>query len=99
MKPITKVVQKTEDLFIEFNQEEMDALGIKPHDKFEVLINEDEGNSIILKKFKKIEIDLSEFDKEILIHLINQSIVDQVPVDEIIRTYLEKVLEKPELEK
>lgn len=94
MQPITKTVQKKEDLFIEFSQEEMQELGIKPHDKFEVLINED--NSITLKKFKKIELDLSEFDKEVLVDLINQSITNQVPVDEIIRQYLEKILKRPE---
>ena len=88
---ITKTVQKEDIYFIQFTDEEMAELGMKPHDKFEVIMNPD--NSIMLKKFASIEIDLSEFSREILEDLISRSIDEQVPVDEIIRQALEKLLE------
>lgn len=89
---IVKTVQKKEDFFIEFTEEEMQTLDIKPHDKFEVEINDDQ--SIVLKKFGKLDIDLGDFDKETLETLISQSIELQVPVDEVIREALTSYLKK-----
>jgi hypothetical protein len=87
---IQKTVQKKEDLFIEFTQEEMDTLGIKPHDKFEVEIQDDQ--TLVFKKFAKIDINLSEFDKSTLEMLVSESIDKQVPVDEIIRETLKSYI-------
>jgi hypothetical protein len=81
-QPITKVIEKEEVYFVKFTPEEMELLGIQPKDKFEISLT-DEG-SILLKKFAKLDIDLNDFDKETLIMLIEESISDQVPVDEVI---------------
>ena len=87
---ITKTVQKREELFIQFSEEEMGELGIKAGDKFEVEIG-GEGE-VILKKMVSLDIDLSEFDKETLVFLIQESIRTQEPVDDVVRKTLEDFL-------
>ena len=91
-KPITKTVKKKEELFIEFTPEEMKELGLEPHDKFEVEVSNDQ--TIILKKFAKIDLDLSEFDKPTLEMLVSQSIELQIPVDEVISQILTEKLKQ-----
>jgi hypothetical protein len=90
---ITKTVESEEIYFVKFTDEEMAALGIKPHDKFEVSCTEKE---IVLKKFEKLDIDLKDFSKDLLIVLIQKSIENQVPVDEVIREVLTSYLKKEE---
>jgi hypothetical protein len=95
-KTIVKTVQKKEDLFIEFTEDEMKDLNIEPHDKFEIDLKDD--NTIVLKKFEKIDLNLSEFDRTTLEMLVSKSIESQVPVDEVIREVLTQYLEnKPSL--
>jgi len=89
-QPITKTIQKEEIYFVQFDQEEMETLGIKPHDKFE--ISSTKEGEILLKKFAKLDIDLEEFDKPTLIMLVQRSIEKQVPVDEVIREVLTSYL-------
>lgn len=91
-KPITKTVKKKEELFIEFTPEEMEELGLEPHDKFEVEVSNDQ--TIVLKKFAKIDLDLSEFDKTTLEMLVSQSIELQIPVDEVISQILTEKLKQ-----
>jgi|688.fasta_scaffold1075666_1 hypothetical protein len=88
--PISKTIQKEETYFVQFSPEEMETLGIKTHDKFEV--SSTENGEILLQKFAKLDIDLEEFDKSTLIGLIQKSIEEQVPVDEIIRKILTSYL-------
>lgn len=64
-----KTVQKKEDYFIQFTDEEMDELGFKPNTKFTVKVNDDK-ESLTLIPHEEIEIDLNEFSKEDLINII-----------------------------
>jgi hypothetical protein len=64
-----KTVQKKEEYFIQFTDEEMDELGFKPNTKFTVELNEDK-NGLTLTPHEEIEIDLNEFSKEELINII-----------------------------
>ncbi len=64
-----KKIQKKEDFFIEFTDEEMAKLKIKPHDKFTVEIAKDK-KSFTLIPHEEIEIDLEDFSKEDLINII-----------------------------
>ena len=64
-----KTVQKKEEYFIQFTDEEMDQLGFKPNTKFTVELNEDK-NGLILTPHEEVEIDLNEFSKEELISII-----------------------------
>ena len=97
-KSLVKTVQKKEDFFVEFTDEEMQQLGIAPGDKFEVEIGD--ANSIVLKKMVSVDINLDEFDKDVLVFLIEESVREQKPVDEVIKEVVEKYLKQnhPDLE-
>lgn len=64
-----KTVQKKEEYFIQFTDEEMNELGFKPNTRFTVKLNEDK-RSLTLTPHKEIDIDLNEFSKEDLINII-----------------------------
>jgi hypothetical protein len=87
-KTVTKIVEKKEELFVQFSQEEMSILGMAPGDKFELLLDDPTRGSITLKKMVPMELDLDTLDKSILVSLIQESVTRQVPVDDIIRDAL-----------
>jgi hypothetical protein len=91
---ITKTVQRSEDLYIQFTDEELKALDIKSGDKFSWEI---ENESLVLKKFATIEVDISEWSREILEMLIADSIKKDISVNEVISDILEKVLSKSDV--
>lgn len=64
-----KTVQKKEEYFIQFTDEEMEQLGFKPNTRFTVELNEDKSG-LTLTPHEEIDIDLNEFSKEELINLI-----------------------------
>lgn len=65
-----KTVQKKEEYFIQFTDEEMNELGFKPNTKFTVELLEDKSG-LVLTPHEEIEIDLNEFSKEELINIIH----------------------------
>jgi hypothetical protein len=87
---ITKTVQRSEDLYIQFNEDEMKSLDIKPGDKFSWEMGSD--SSVTLKKFASIDIDISEWSREILEMLITESLEKDLPVNDIIVNILEEQL-------
>lgn len=87
---IVKTVQKKEDFYVEFTDEEMDRLGFERGDKFEVEVGDDQ--TIILRKMAKVDLDLEEFDKSTLVFLIEESVREQKPVDDVIREVITKQL-------
>lgn len=91
MKTISKTVQRSEDLFVQFSDEELSQLNIKSGDKFTCEL---EGTDIVLKKFVPIDIDISNFSKEILEFLIVESIEKDISVNEIIIDILEDQVNK-----
>lgn len=84
---IAKTLQRSEDLYVQFNEDEMESLNIKPGDKFSWEIGKD--NSITLKKFVKVDIDISEWSREILEMLITESLEKDLPVNDIIVNILD----------
>lgn len=64
-----KTVQKKEEYFIQFTDEEIEQLGFKPNTKFTVNLSEDKSG-LILTPHEEIDIDLNEFSKEELINVI-----------------------------
>ena len=91
---IKKTVQRSEDCFVQFTDEELQQLGIKAGDKFSCSL---ENNSVVLKKFETIDIDMSEWSRDILEMLISESIENDISVNEVISNILERML--PSLEK
>jgi hypothetical protein len=65
-----KTVQKKEEYFIQFTDEEMDQLGFKPNTRFTIELSEDKSG-LKLIPHEEIEIDLEQFSKEELINMIH----------------------------
>lgn len=88
---ITKTLQRSEDLYIQFTDEELNTLGLKQGDK---LSWEHSEEGIVLKKFVKIDIDIKDFSREVLEMLVIQSVENDVSVNEVISNILEAQLKK-----
>lgn len=88
-----KKIQEKKDLFIQFSEEEMQEMGWEEGQKFSFDFD-DETKSITLKPFVKMEIDISEWDREILEFLITESCERDISVNEIINEVLVKNLDK-----
>ena len=87
----TKKVQRSEELYVQFTEEELKSLNIKPGDKFSWEI---EDESMVLKKFASIDIDISEWSREVLEMLIIDSIEKDISVNDVICNILERCLSK-----
>jgi hypothetical protein len=85
MKSIKKIVEPTGDLCVKFTEEEMSALGIKAGDKFSF---QEIENGFVLNKYTTLDINLSEFSRETLEYIIQQSCERDVTVNEIIEQAL-----------
>jgi hypothetical protein len=90
---ISKKVEPTGDLCIKFTDEELSSLNIKEGDKFSVSLEED-GQGILLQKYSTLELDLSEFERETLEFLIEESIIQDVSINQVIENILEKICEE-----
>lgn len=85
-----KKVQELKECYIQFTDEEMAELNIKPKQKFSVNVMSDD--SIILKPFATIDINLSEFSRDVLEMLIQESVEKDVSVNEVIVEHLTNYL-------
>jgi hypothetical protein len=86
MEKVKKVLEK-KDLYIQFSEEEMQELGWEEGQKLSFKFNE-ETKAITLEPFVKMEIDISEWSREILELLVGESCERDVPVNEIINEAL-----------
>jgi len=90
---IKKIIEPTGDLCVKFTQEELSELNIKEGDKFSVKECDD---GILLQKFEKIELDISEWDRSILEMLISISCEEDISVNDVITNIISKNLIKNE---
>lgn len=88
---IKKTVQRSEDCFVQFTEEELSQLNIKAGDKFSCEI---EDNSVVLKKFASIDIDISEWSREVLEMLISDSIEKDISVNDVICNIVENRIQQ-----
>ena len=85
-----KTIQTREEAYLQFTEEEMIELGLNKGKKFTWVAQED--GSVLLKPHEKVEIELSEYPREILEFLIKESIEKDIPVGDIINEALEDFL-------
>lgn len=85
-----KTLQEYKEYGIQFTDEELVDLGMEKNQKFSIEI-EDE-NIIKLVPFVKMDIDISEFPKDLLENLIKESAEKDVSVNEIINDAVENYL-------
>jgi len=88
---IAKKIQRSDDLYIQFTNEELKSLNIEPGDKFSWEIKND---SVVLKKLVPLEIDISEWSRDVLEMLIVESIEKDVSVNDVIVDILDAQLDK-----
>lgn len=88
---IKKTIEPTGDVCVKFTEDELAQLNIKQGDKFSIK-ETDEG--ILLQKFATIDIDLSEFNRELLEFFIQESCDKDISVNEVISDILDKGLEQ-----
>ena len=88
---IKKTIEPTGDVCVKFTEDELAQLNIKQGDKFSIK-ETDEG--ILLEKFATIELNLSEFSREIMEHLIQESCDKDISINEVMSNILEKGLEQ-----
>jgi len=84
-----KKIQSRPEYFIQFSEEEMEELNIKPDDVFDIKLEE---NGILLTKRVPLELDLDEFDITTLKRLVSESVETGLPVNEIIINAIETVM-------
>lgn len=87
-KTIKKVLSNTE-YYVQFSEEELQKLNIKQGDKFSWEINDD---GVLLKKYEKLDIDLSLFSRELLEFIIIESNNKNLTISEFIEEILESFI-------
>jgi hypothetical protein len=91
MKTVLKTLQRSNDHYIQFTEEEMECLQIKPGDKFSYKVNSD--GTVSMEKFVPVELDIESWDKEVLLFLLEESITKDLTINEVINDVLTKSLE------
>jgi hypothetical protein len=92
---IKKTLQPTNDMYLQFTEEELQTLNMKPGDKFEVKHHED--GSIELRPYVKIELDMEEWSREVLEMIIKKSCEEDISVNDVINNFLKEGLSLNEL--
>ena len=87
-----KVIKSREEFFVEFTDEELSTLKLKKGDKLSVEIDKN-TNQVKLTPYQTIDIDLSEFDRDVLEHLITESVDKDISINEVITQTLTKALD------
>jgi hypothetical protein len=90
MEKYKKVQEKTE-LFIQFSEEEIEEIGWEKGQKLSLDLDLETG-TITLKPFVKMELDMDNWPKELLLFLIQESCEKDVSVNEVISNTLEQSL-------
>lgn len=94
MEKVKKVLEK-KDLYIQFSEEEMQELGWEAGQKLSFKFDE-ETKAITLEPFVKMEIDISEWPREILEFLVGESCDRDISVNEVINETLLNFIGKNE---
>lgn len=79
--PIAKPVQVREEYYIEFTDEELAALKMKKGQKFSCSL---ENGGLKMVPYATMELDMSDWSREILEYLIEESCEQDISVNEVI---------------
>ena len=94
MEKVKKVLEK-KDLYIQFSEEEMQELGWQEGQKLSFKFDE-ETKAITLEPFVKMDLDISEWSREILEFLIGESCERDISLNEVINEVLKESLKQYE---
>jgi len=85
-----KILQPTNELFIQFSDDEVQELGLEQGQKFDVKLQDD--GSVKLVPWVKMELEIEEWSKEILLMIIKESLDQDIPVNDVINNFLKEGL-------
>jgi len=85
-----KVLQPTNDAFIQFTEEELSSIGAGPGTKFEVKLRDD--GSIELRPYVKMELDMEEWPREVLEMIVRESCEQDISANDVICNLLKESL-------
>lgn len=88
---ITKKVEKKEEYYLTFTDEELSQLGLKEGDKFDWEIQKE---GVFLKKWTSIDFEIQDWSKETLLFLIEESLEKNLTINEVIVNILEDVVKR-----
>jgi hypothetical protein len=91
---IKKTIEPTGDVCVKFTEDELAKLNIKQGDKFSIKETDD---GILLEKFASIELDLSEFRRDILEFLIQESCDKDISINEVFSNIFDQVIKNENL--
>jgi hypothetical protein len=87
---IKKTLQPTGDMMIAFTEDELKELNIKEGDKFDFKLQED--GSVKLDKYVGLELDITDWPREVLEMLVKRSCEQDVSVNEVLIEILEEAI-------
>lgn len=87
---MTKTLKRSEELYIQFTPEELAELGWQEGDKFSWKV---EDGAVKLVKYANLQLDMTDWPKELLLRLIKDSIEQDISVNELIIEILAKQIE------
>lgn len=85
-----KVLLPTNDLYMQFTEDELNELNMAPGDKFDCEIQDD--GSIKLVKYAKLELDMEEWPREVLEMIIRESCEQDISANDAISDMLKEGL-------
>jgi hypothetical protein len=89
---IKKALQPTNDVFIQFTEEELSSIGAGPGTKLSAKLHDD--GSIELRPYVKMEIDIADWSREVLEMLITESCEKDISVNDVICDLLKTSMEE-----
>jgi hypothetical protein len=87
---IKKVLQPTNDCFIQFTEEELSSIGAGPGTKFEAKVHDD--GSIELRPYVKVELNMEEWPREVLKMIVKESCEQDISANDVINNLLKESL-------
>ena len=88
-----KTIQTRPEYFIQFTEDEAADLGLEIGEVLDVSVKDD---GILLKKLVPLELDMTEFPREVLERLVKESTEKNVSVNEIITTAIKTFINNHE---
>jgi hypothetical protein len=88
-----KTIQTRPEYFIQFTEDEATDLGLEIGDVLDVSVKDD---GILLQKLVPLELDMTEFPREVLERLVKESTEKNVSVNQIITTAIKTFIDNNE---
>jgi bifunctional DNA-binding transcriptional regulator/antitoxin component of YhaV-PrlF toxin-antitoxin module len=91
---INKKVEQFVEYGVKFTDEECEKLGINEGDKFSFEVLDD---GVLMKKYETLDLDISEFPREILEFLLKESCDKDITVSQVIENIFEEFIKREKL--